>query len=75
MRTEREKRGMRKRQGGCDFQVAKSSSVWHACFIHQGAAEGEDQPGTDGFVPAVGQEREGQMGGNRKKRRIRQTSL
>lgn len=52
----------RKRQGGCDLQEAKSSSVWRACFIQHGAAEREDRPGIDGFVPAVGRSREGQMG-------------
>lgn len=68
MRREREKRGMRearKRQGDCDLQVAKSSSVWRACFIQQRAAEKADQPGMDRFVPAVGQERKGQRGGGR----------
>lgn len=56
-------REARKRQGGCDLQVAKSSSsssVWWACFIQQEAAEGADQSGMDGFVPAVGQGRERQ---------------
>lgn len=45
--------------------ICKSSSVWRACFIQQGAAERADQPGMDGFVPAVGQERKGQRGGGR----------
>lgn len=57
-------REARKRQGGCDLQVAKSSSssssVWWTCFIQQEAAEGADQSGMDGVVPAVGQGREKQ---------------
>lgn len=70
-------REARKRQGGCDLQVAKSSSssVWWACFIQQEAAEGADQSGMDGFVPAVGQGRERQRNrGKRKMRRIMQSS-
>lgn len=62
-------REARRRQGGCDLQVVKSSSMWRACFIQHRAAEREDQPGMDGFVPAVGQEWESQMGVKTEKKR------
>lgn len=60
-------REVQKRQGGCDLHVAKSSSVWQVCFIQYEAAEREDQPGMDGFVPAVAKEREGRIEGKYQK--------
>lgn len=46
-------REARRRQGGCDLPVAKSSGVWCACFIQHG----EKPPGGDGFVSAVGRQK------------------
>lgn len=49
--------------------------VAHMFYSTQRCSEREDQPGMDGFVPAVSQERERQMEGGIKMRGIKWTSL